>query len=234
MKTRQKTDSDPHDPMAAVSAAAPRAVDPTDADWQADFFRRKRLERARIPPRFLSKTLETFKCRDKIRKELLRDAEFYIKGFDLNAQRECAKGLLMIGPVGCGKTHLAVAILQQIIDKGYSGLYYNSPNLLRDIRATFDSGSALTEDELLDEVTSTDLLVFDDVGAENSTEFVLDRFYLVINERYEAGKPILVTTNLDHEALENRLGQRIVSRLLEMCATFGPFPTEDWRKKNLH
>ena len=139
----------------------------------------------------------------------------------------------MIGPVGCGKSHLAVAILREIIAKGYSGLYYNSPDLLRDIRATFDEGRDVTEEDLLDEVTTTDLLVFDDVGAERSTEFVLDRFYLIINKRYEACKPVIVTTNLDHEELEERLGTRILSRLLEMCNLFGPFPEEDWRRKNL-
>jgi DNA replication protein DnaC len=235
MKTRQHDESELESARDGASAAA-TAPDPTDPVWQADFLRRKRLERARIPPRFMHKTLETFKARrgDKIRGELLRSAERYVMGFNLRARGECDKGLLMIGSVGCGKTHLAVAVLQQIIDKGYSGLYYNSPQLLRDIRATFDEGSLVTEDDLLEEVTSTDLLVFDDVGAENSTQFVLDRFYLVINERYEAGKPILVTTNLDMEALENRLGERIVSRLNEMCATFGPFPVEDWRRKNLH
>lgn len=232
MAKKSEARDEPLDGGADVPPAGPDLNDPA---WQADFFRRKRLERARIPPRFMSKTLLTFKTTgSKIRGELLRNAERYVAGFNLSARGECDKGLLLIGPVGCGKTHLAVAILQQIIDKGYSGLYYNSPNLLRDIRATFDGASELTEDDLLEEVTTTDLLVFDDVGAENSTQFVLDRFYLIINERYEAGKPIIVTTNLDHEALENRLGERIVSRLTEMCATFGPFPREDWRRKNLH
>lgn len=213
--------------------AAP-VIDWRSPEWQAEFFRRKRLERARIPQRFMNKTLETFSARDRIRKELLRNAELYVNQFNLSRPGECDRGLLMIGSVGCGKTHLAIAILQRIIEKGYTGLYYNSPNLLRDIRATFDESSTLTEDDLLEEVTTTDLLVFDDVGAENSTQFVLDRFYLIINERYEGGKPIIVTTNLDQGALENRLGSRIVSRLLEMCQTFGPFPAEDWRRKNLH
>jgi DNA replication protein DnaC len=223
---------EPNQP-SAKPAPAPTSVY-NDPNWQADFYFQRRLSRARIPARFADKTLDSFKGRDKQRKELVRSAQMYIKAFDLKRSREACKGLLMIGRVGCGKTHLAIAILREIVAKGYSGLYYNSPNLLRDIRATFDGGSDLTEDDLLEEVTSTDLLVFDDVGAENSTQFVLDRFYLVINERYEAGKPVIVTTNLDHEALEARLGDRIVSRLLEMCQTFGPFPDEDWRRKNLH
>lgn len=208
-----------------------------DADWQGEFFRRKRLERARIPQRFLNKRLDNFTARDKNRKKLVQDARRYVTGFTFDHRAHdkpiYPKGLLMTGGVGCGKSHLAVAILREVIFKGYSGLYYNSPDLLRDIRATFDRNSEITEDDLLEEVTTTDLLVFDDVGAENSTQFVLDRFYLVINERYEACKPVIVTTNLNLEELENRLGERIVSRLLEMCELFGPFPGEDWRRRNL-
>lgn len=202
-----------------------------DEAWQADFFLRKRLEQARIPRRFLNKSLETFSGRDKVRKMLVHSAKAYINQF--NFEREYPKGLLMIGHIGCGKSHLAAAILRGVIEKGYSGLFYNSPELLRDIRATFDARSELTEDDLIEDVTTTDLLVFDDVGAENMTEFVRDRFYLIINERYENCKPVIVTTNLGLEPLENRLGNRIVSRLLEMCETFGPFPEEDWRRRNL-
>lgn len=217
-----------------AATPAPEGGSIHDPQWQSEFFNRKRLERARIPARFMQKTLATFKPTGAIRKNLLRDARRYAMAFSLKDNALATRGLLMIGPVGCGKTHLAIAVLQEVIGKGYTGLYYNSPNLLRDLRATMDKENFTTEDELLEEVTTTDLLVFDDVGAEKSSEYVLDRFYLIINERYEAGKPVIITTNLDHEGLENRLGERIVSRMLEMCQTFGKFPDEDWRKKNLH
>jgi DNA replication protein DnaC len=213
------------------ASAEPVAAQVTDPGWQADFFTRRRLEIAHIPRRFAGKSLDNFSARDKIRKQLVHSARAYISGFTF--KMEYPKGLLMSGAVGCGKSHLAVAILSEVIAKGYSGLYYNSPDLMRDIRATFDNSSELTEDTLLEEVTTTDLLVFDDVGAENSTPFVLDRFYLIINERYEGCKPVIFTTNLDLDPLENRLGKRIVSRLLEMCETFGPFPEEDWRRRNM-
>ncbi len=202
-----------------------------EAQWQREFLTRRRLRDARIPARFQNKSLDSFSARDRFRKQLVHGARAYISGFTF--AQEYPKGLFMSGQVGCGKSHLAVAILRGVIEKGYSGLYYNSPDLLRDIRATFSDASPLTEDDLLEEVTTTDLLVFDDVGAENATGFVLDRFYLIINERYEGCKPLIITTNLDLESLENRLGKRIVSRLLEMCEIFGPFPDEDWRRRNL-
>ncbi|MEN6626025.1 MAG: ATP-binding protein [Candidatus Sumerlaeia bacterium] len=209
----------------------------TSAAYQAEFLLQRRLDRARISARYAGKTLENFSARDKPRKMLVHSAQAYVSGFNLKKEAGAngvyPKGLLMTGPVGCGKSHLAVAILRGVIEKGYSGLYYNSPDLLRDIRSTFEPSSDLTEDDLLEEVTTVDLLVFDDVGAENATGFVLDRFYLIINERYEGCKPIIVTTNLNLEELENRLGKRIVSRMLEMCEIFGPFPEEDWRRRNL-
>ena len=212
-----------------------------DPDWQKGFLTRRRLEKARIPQRFLNKSLDNFAHRDKTRKELRQQARAYTSGFHADIEHPRAKGLprgfpkglFMSGAVGCGKTHLAVAILKGVIAKGYTGLFYNSPDLLRDIRATFQPTSDLTEDDLLEVVTKTDLLVFDDVGTENVTGFVLDRFYLIINERYQGCKPLIITTNLDLETLEARLGQPIVSRILEMSETFGPFPGEDWRRRSM-
>jgi DNA replication protein DnaC len=219
-------------PADEADAPRPELLPYNDPNWQAEFFIRQRLAAARIPARFAGKTLENYSAKDKIRKMLVHSAQAYISGFTFKA--DYPKGLLMSGGVGCGKSHLAVAILKGVIAKGYSGLYYNSPDLMRDIRATFDKDSEVKEDDLLEEVTTTDLLVFDDVGAENVTGFVLDRFYLIINERYEGCKPVIITTNLDEPTLENRLGKRIVSRLSEMCETFGPFPDEDWRRKLMH
>jgi DNA replication protein DnaC len=71
------------------------------------------------------------------------------------------------------------------------------------------------------------------VGAENLTGFVQDRFYLIINERYEGCKPVIITTNLSEEQMENRLGKRIVSRIWEMCENFGAFPDQDWRRQKM-
>lgn len=212
----------------------PPAIDIQSEAWQAEFFMRRRLDKARIPKRFADKSLENFSARDQMRKMLIQHAKLYISGFTLSAKEKYPKGLILAGQVGCGKSHLATAILRGVIAKGYSGLYYNSPDLMRDIRATFDKDSEIREDDLLEEVTTTDLLVFDDVGAENITGFVLDRFYLIINERYEGCKPVIITTNLDSELLENRLGKRIVSRLWEMCESLGSFPEEDWRRKKMH
>ena len=143
-------------------------------------------------------------------------------------------GLMMTGGVGCGKTHVAVAILQAIIRRGFSGLYYNMPDLLSDIRATFNDNSDLSESDLLDEVNEPDLLVLDDLGAETAKDWVNDRLYLIVNRRYESCKAIIVTTNLELGELTNKLGERTVSRLCEMCQPFAPFPDEDFRKKHMH
>ena len=73
----------------------------------------------------------------------------------------------------------------------------------------------------------------DDLGAEKVSEFVQDRFYLIINQRYEGCKPMIVTTNLSENELRNRLGDRIISRFFEMCDVVKTFPPEDYRRGNL-
>lgn len=206
-------------------------VEPMAIDEQREFFLQHRLRQAQIPRRFLNKSLKNFRSADAVRRQLVKGAEAFVKGFNLKG--EFYPGLIMEGPVGCGKSHLAVSILREVIAKGYTGLYYNSPDLLSEIRATFSNDQGPSEDDILEELANVDLLVLDDLGAEKVSGFVLDRFYLVINKRYENCKPIIVTTNLDQETLINRLGDRIVSRLLEMCQEFKHFPTEDYRREKL-
>lgn len=214
---------------AAEAENAP-LPDSLSAEWQQEFLLNARLERARIPVRFTVKTLENFAInRNPKRKEVIQNAENYIRGFQSNT----VDGLLLTGCVGCGKTHIAVAILQAVIRKGHTGLYYNMPDLLSDIRSTYGSSSELSESDLLEEVNEPDLLLLDDLGAETAKDWVNDRLYLLINRRYEMSKPILVTTNLDLEELTQKLGARTVSRLCEMCHRFAEFPKEDFRRQNM-
>ncbi len=190
----------------------------------------QQLTQARIPRKFLNKTLDSFRGRDKIRKEVREAADAYVKGFNL---REEMKGLRIFGVVGSGKSHIAIAILKEIIKKGYMGLYFNVPELLQKIRETYSSESDEGEAGILDMVSETDLLVLDDLGADAASGWVRDRLYLLINRRYEANKPTIVTTSFDLEELKTQLGQRIVSRLCEMCIEFKDLPREDYRRSHV-
>ena len=190
----------------------------------------QRLTQARIPRKFLNKTLDSFRARDKMRKEVLSSARAYIKGFHL---REEMKGLRIFGVVGSGKSHIAVAILKEVIKKGYTGLYFNVPELLQKIRESYSSESDEGEAGILDMVSETDLLVLDDLGADAASGWVRDRLYLLINRRYETNKPTIVTTSSDLEQLRTQLGMRIVSRLCEMCTEFENLPPKDYRMELL-
>ena len=92
---------------------------------------------------------------------------------------------------------------------------YSLPGLLRKIRQTFDDGS---HDDLLERLATVDLLHIDDIGAEQTTPWVLEELYSIVNARYEDERSIVITTNiLDREALCEQITERTVSRLTEMC-----------------
>ncbi len=188
------------------------------------------LSRARLPERYRRKTLEGFKAArgDKARGRLRDAARSYAIAFE----RE-EKGLILRGVTGCGKTHLAVGILHDVLKRGFTGQYCNVTDLLTRLRESYSDESAEREGLILEEAGSVDLLVFDDLGAEMPTDWVRDRIYLILNRRYESARPVIVTTNCDDAELREKIGARIVSRLYEMCDRFEPFPKEDYRFAHL-
>jgi DNA replication protein DnaC len=190
----------------------------------------ERLHQARIPPKFLNKTIDNYTGRGRIQSEVRKAARAYVSGFHL---REEMKGLLIVGQIGSGKSHIAIAILKEIIKKGYRGLYYSVPELLQRIRETYSSESDEAEADVLDMISEVDLLVLDDLGGDAAPAWVRDRLYLLINRRYEENKPTIVTSRYDLEELKTQLGQRIVSRLFEMCDRLFDLPPEDYRAKFL-
>jgi DNA replication protein DnaC len=133
----------------------------------------------------------------------------------IDDQLDAGRGLWFMGPVGTGKTTLAMLVSKAALKAGRSVAIYSLPDLLRKIRQTFDNGS---HEDLFDRLTSVDLLHIDDIGAEQTTPWVLEELYSIVNARYEDQRAMVITTNiLDRAALCEQVTERTVSRLTEMC-----------------
>jgi DNA replication protein DnaC len=131
-------------------------------------------------------------------------------------QLEAGRGLWFMGPPGTGKTTLAMLVSQAALRAGRSVAIYSLPRLLNEIRDTHRAERSHVD--LLDRLTEVDLLHIDDVGAERTTDWVLEELYSIVNGRYEDERAIVITTNiLDRGALCEQITARTVSRLTEMC-----------------
>jgi DNA replication protein DnaC len=137
---------------------------------------------------------------------------------NLEANLEAGRGLWLMGDTGTGKTTLAMLVSKAALEDSRSVAIYSLPKLLARIRQTYDSepgGDSYLS--FFERLTSVDLLHIDDLGAEKRSDWVLEQLYALVNERYEAQRSILVTTNLEEGELEAQIGARTVSRLVEIC-----------------
>jgi DNA replication protein DnaC len=140
-------------------------------------------------------------------------------------------GLMISGPIGTGKTHLAAAIMQELWRRDISCAFGSAPGLLANIRNAIQKNDIRASD-ILHKFQVIGLAIIDDIGVEKVTDWVREQFYLLINARYEAMLPLVVTTNNSLEELEKHIGDRVVSRLIEICKGViltGP----DYRKSKL-
>lgn len=127
------------------------------------------------------------------------------------------RGLRIHGRYGCGKTHLAAAIVNTMTSKGVPAMFVVTPDLLQSIRRGYDNpDSARTAQAIVDSARTIDILVLDDLGSEKPSDWVREQLFVLINARYEAELPTIITSNYSTADLVDRLGQRIVSRLIEM------------------
>jgi len=176
---------------------------------------------ARVPPRYGRCTLENFVLYPN---EKLLAALTHAKRF-ADAFPAVQKGLCLIGPPGIGKTHIAVAVLKDVIrGKHVRGLFYDVRDLLRVIRSTYNPVVRTAEMDILRPVMDADLLVLDDLGAEKPSEWVEETMNLIVNTRYNERRPTIFTTNYENlpdeadlDTLKVRVGFRLHSRLHEMC-----------------
>jgi DNA replication protein DnaC len=134
----------------------------------------------------------------------------------IDERLDAGRGLWFMGPVGTGKTTLAMLVSKAALEAGRSVAIYSLPRLLNEIRDTHRAERSHVD--LLDRLTAVDLLHVDDVGAERTTDWVLEELYSIVNARYEDNRSMVITTNiLDREALCEQITERTVSRLTEMC-----------------
>ena len=149
---------------------------------------------------------------------------------DLEENLAAGKGGWLYGDVGTGKTSLAMLISKLALEAGRSVAVYSLPKLLARIRRTYEAdANDLSYLEFVERLASVDLLHLDDLGAEKRSDWVLEQLYAIVNERYEAQRAMVVTTNLDQAALEEQIGPRTVSRLVEICGDPLPLFGDDLR-----
>jgi DNA replication protein DnaC len=195
----------------------------TRCDCWRDGITRRLIAEARIPRRYAHCALTDFVTYDnETLEEALRRSRKMAEEFPA-----ATRGLFFLGDPGVGKTHLAVAVLKQVIlTRGARGLFYDTRDLLKIIRGTYNADVKTTELAVLRPVMEADLLVLDDLGAEKTSEWVEETLNLIVSVRYNERRATIFTSNYpdvppdtshDVISLHDRIGFRMRSRLHEMC-----------------
>lgn len=226
------------DAVAAFEKAEAERLAKEEAERKAEEDRklRERIQRiigeSGMGERFLRRTFDTFEITEHNRQAAIA-CQKYADNFDKllpkHGQPEPGRnGLFICGPKGTGKTHLAAAIANQLIHKGTPVICMTMIDLLQRIKRTFARYDGLVDEgEVLNIYKTVPLLVIDDMGKEPPTEWAVSTIYNIINGRYEAYMPIIITTNYDDKALVERMtpptsrdsitAEATIDRLMEMC-----------------
>jgi len=191
----------------------------------------KLLAQARIPARYQHCGLGNFDAEYGGPNASLSNAALMAGRF-VEEYPSQKNGLLFLGSIGVGKTHLAVGIIQELINsKGVPCLFYDYRELLKEIQNSYNPSVSATEMSILRPVFDAEVLVLDELGAVKPTEWVWDTVSLILNTRYNDVRTTVITTNLAdapaaaaaparglrEETLGDRIGERMRSRLHEMC-----------------
>jgi DNA replication protein DnaC len=159
---------------------------------------------------------------------VVREVRLYVAA--VRERLDEGRGIWFAGQVGTGKTTLAMLVSKAAMEADRTVAIYSLPRLLGLLRDSYGDDARYTLNELISRLSEVDLLHVDDVGAEQTSPWVLEQLYAIVNTRYEDGRAIVLTTNLDHDALVEQIGERTVSRLYEMCGQPLPMWGDDRRR----
>ena len=175
----------------------------------------------RIPRRYreVSFEREPLLSIERANPHVVREVRHYVR--TIAEQLADGHGLWFTGDVGTGKTTLAMLISKAAMAADRTVAIYSLPRLLGLLRDTYEDDAQYSLNGLIDRLAAVDLLHIDDVGAEQTSPWVLEQLYTIVNTRYEEGRAIVLTTNLvtveGDDALREQIGERTVCRLYEIC-----------------